>query len=347
MLQIFGMQNKEEIIGKTDYELPWAQDADGLVQNDKIVLETGVIQIGKEELVTDKYGNVRTFMVAKAPMFNAEGQIIGTVGNSIDITTQKHLEKELVRAKNVAEAAKQNEEELRKAATIFAGSMAHDLTNPLVIIRLMAGNMASLLPTLLNNQADTLNEMQLNHLQTFSEKLEKELDNLNEYIRDSLKALHRTVAGIKTHDDLVKCELWRCMQKVVDTYPYVDDEKKLIEWDGRYTFSFMGNPLLFYRILFNLMKNSLYQMNKHGRGKIYIHAEKVDGYNILYFKDTAGHVTQEVVDNIFNSYQSTKQDGTGVGLAFCKLTMQSFGGDMTCHLVDKDCIEFRLQFPIM
>jgi len=65
---------------------------------------------------------------------------------------------------------------------------------------------------------------------------------------------------------------------------------------------------------------------------------------VLYFKDTAGGVTQETVDNIFNGYQTTKAEGTGVGLAFCKLTMQSFGGEMSCHLVDGDCIEFRLKF---
>jgi len=96
--------------------------------------------------------------------------------------------------------------------------------------------------------------------------------------------------------------------------------------------------------MFNLIKNSLYQIREKGRGEIFIRAEKTDTHNVLYFKDTAGGVTQETVDNIFNSYQTTKAEGTGVGLAFCKLTMQSFGGEMDCRLVDGEFIEFGLYF---
>jgi len=136
------------------------------------------------------------------------------------------------------------------------------------------------------------------------------------------------------------------MQKVLDEYPFLENEKALIHWDTSYLFTFMGNPLLFYRIMFNLIKNSLYQIREKGRGEIYIRAEQTDTHNVLYFKDTAGGVTQEIVDNIFNSYQTTKAEGTGVGLAFCKLTMQSFGGEMVCRLVDGDCLEFGLEFPI-
>jgi len=133
---------------------------------------------------------------------------------------------------------------------------------------------------------------------------------------------------------------------VLDEYPYLENEKALIHWDTSHLFTFMGNPLLFYRIMFNLIKNSLYQIREKGHGEIFIRAEQTETHNVLYFKDTAGGVTQDIIDNIFNSYQTTKAEGTGVGLAFCKLTMQSFGGEMSCHLADGDCIEFWLEFPI-
>ncbi len=62
-------------------------------------------------------------------------------------------------------------------------------------------------------------------------------------------------------------------------------------------------------------------------------------------KDTAGSVNSTIVDNLFDSYQTTKQQGTGVGLAFCKLTMESFQGTISCHSVEGDHIEFVLSFP--
>ena len=99
------------------------------------------------------------------------------------------------------------------------------------------------------------------------------------------------------------------------------------------------------RILFNLLSNALYQINKNGKGKIFISSEEQAEFNIIRFKDTAGGTSPDIVEQIFDGYKTTKEKGTGVGLAFCKLTMKSFGGDITCHSVEGDYIEFALTFP--
>ena len=53
----------------------------------------------------------------------------------------------------------------------------------------------------------------------------------------------------------------------------------------------------------------------------------------------------EIISNLFEGFATTKKEGTGIGLAFCQFTMRSFGGDITAHCVDNDCIEFELSFP--
>ena len=350
-LEMVGLHSVDEVIGNTDYDFPWREQESMLRYHDDLVMAEGEIKIIEEEVKLST-GELRLYSVVKSPLFDENKEVAGIVGTSMDITYRKELEDKLLYAKELTELAKQNEEELRKAAMIFAGSIAHDLTTPLTNMNLMANNVSNMLPELLKiyqtieTNKQNLNETQLAYLEKFPQSLQTQLTELNEYIKDSLKALNKTVAGIKTHDDLVKCELWRCMQKVLDEYPYLENEKALIHWDTTYLFTFMGNPLLFYRIMFNLIKNSLYQIREKGRGEIFMRAEQTETHNVLYFKDTAGDVTQETVDNIFNSYQATKAEGTGVGLAFCKLTMQSFGGEMKCQLVDGNCIEFKLQFPI-
>jgi len=338
-----GLTNADEIFGKTNDDLSWKDQAKALNDmNNKVMQDKQIFQ-AEEFIITAGKPEGGIYFSEKKPLFDENGEVIGLMGTSLEITEKKQQEIALVQAK-------QNEEELRKAAMIFAGSVAHDLTTPLTNINLMANNVSNMLPELLKiyqtieTNKQNLNEKQLAYLEKFPESLQAQLTELNEYIKDSLKALNKTVAGIKTQDDLVKCELWRCMQKVIDEYPYVENEKDLIHWDTSYLFDFMGNPLLFYRIMFNLIKNSLYQIREKGRGEIFIRAEQTDTHNVLYFKDTAGGVTQETVDNIFNSYQTTKAEGTGVGLAFCKLTMQSFGGEMDCQLMDGKFIEFGLRF---
>jgi len=346
-----GLSCAAEVVGKTDYDLPIKkEDSDTFRKDDQQIIKTREPKFNIEETQTFLDNRQFILLTNKVPLLNKDKEVIGILGVYNDITERKKLESELVLSKAQAEAAKQNEEELRKAAMIFAGSVAHDLTTPLTNVNLMANNLSNIFTELLKIEEtaktikNALNDMQFSYLEKFPQSLQTQLTELNEYIKDSLKALNKTVSGIKTQDDLVKCELWRCMQKVIDEYPYLENEKDLIHWDTTYLFNFMGNPLLFYRIMFNLIKNSLYQIQEKGHGEIFIRAEQTDTHNVLYFKDTAGGVTQKTVDNIFNSYQTTKAEGTGVGLAFCKLTMQSFGGEMNCRLVDGDHIEFKLEF---
>ena len=98
MVQALGLQSKKDIIGKTDYDLAWNAHAEALAKNDNLVLKTGLVQTATEETVTTASGDGKTFIVSKAPIFDESNNIIGTVGNSIDITAQKQAEKALIQS---------------------------------------------------------------------------------------------------------------------------------------------------------------------------------------------------------------------------------------------------------
>ncbi|MFN7096047.1 MAG: ATP-binding protein [Gammaproteobacteria bacterium] len=106
-------------------------------------------------------------------------------------------------------------------------------------------------------------------------------------------------------------------------------------------------PVLLYRIFLNLLNNSLEQIAKNGHGEIFISSEADDKYNYLHFRDTAGGAPAYLVAHLFDGFNTTKEKGTGVGLAFCKLTMKSFDGDIICHSIEGDYMEFVLSFPIL
>jgi signal transduction histidine kinase len=139
--------------------------------------------------------------------------------------------------------------------------------------------------------------------------------------------------------------MWQCLSGFISHYPCESGDREKIQCNYEYGFTFMGNKGLFERILNNLVKNAFYQIHKNGCGEIFIKTDDGGEMNLLRVKDTAGGASPEIVNTLFEGFKTTKKEGTGVGLGFCKLTMESFGGDITCHSVEGDYIEFVLSFP--
>jgi signal transduction histidine kinase len=92
-------------------------------------------------------------------------------------------------------------------------------------------------------------------------------------------------------------------------------------------------------------QTTLHQIKQNQHGGIFISQENGEKFNILLIKDTAGGISSKLLGHIFDGYHTTKEEGTGIGLAFCKHTMKSFGGDITCNSVEGYFTEFVLSFP--
>ena len=82
----------DEMIGKTDYDFLLPDQAKQAFEDDEEVLNTGKFIINKMERITNKDGTDRWLVVTKIPRFDAEGNIIGTMGISRDVTEWKKLE---------------------------------------------------------------------------------------------------------------------------------------------------------------------------------------------------------------------------------------------------------------
>lgn len=120
-------------------------------------------------------------------------------------------------------------------------------------------------------------------------------------------------------------------------------ERTLISWSG--DFQFRGSKLLMQHILFNLIKNALYAIATARRGEIKIWTEAGDRQNYLYFKDTAKGMSNQQLSRLFNHFYTTTFMGTGIGLSFCKLVMNGFGGNIICEAQEGEHALFILSFP--
>lgn len=84
----------ECIIGKTDFDV-WEHNlASQYVNDDKEVLKSGKGKSVEEEILS--IDTIKWFDTYKSPIFNSKGDVVGTIGTSMDITDRKELERKLI-----------------------------------------------------------------------------------------------------------------------------------------------------------------------------------------------------------------------------------------------------------
>ncbi|MEN8303153.1 MAG: EAL domain-containing protein [Campylobacterota bacterium] len=96
------IDSADDIIGKTDYDMPWGETEAQLYRDDDLaVIESDVAKINFEETQTDDKGNTVTLLTSKIPLKDTNGKMIGILGNYVDITDQRNTEEELRKQKDI------------------------------------------------------------------------------------------------------------------------------------------------------------------------------------------------------------------------------------------------------
>jgi len=121
LAQLHG-KSKEELEGKNLSDLYPKEDADNYYQDDLAVINSGLARMNIIEPLETKNG-VKWVSTSKIPFVNTNGETIGVIGMSIDITERK-LAEQKIELKN---------EELEKTNAVkdkFLSIIAHDLKSP-------------------------------------------------------------------------------------------------------------------------------------------------------------------------------------------------------------------------
>ncbi|MBU2257910.1 MAG: PAS domain S-box protein [Candidatus Omnitrophica bacterium] len=279
----------QEVIGKTCYELFHGTKEPSAACPHKCTLETKMPQRSEYlEPHFDMYLEVTT-----SPIFNEKGDIIASVHIARDISHRKKLEK----SQRLAELGK------------LVADMAHEVNNPLMII---SGNaQLSLLD-------ETLNEEVKNNLKIIHEETNRAKD-----IIQGLLKFSRPTKGERKETDI--------NQSIASIAKLIEHQFSLTDVTIKKDLK-PGLPAILIdekqiqEVLMNLLNNAKEAMP--GEGTIDISTSLEQDFLRIDIKDSGVGMDEETLSRVFEPFYTTKEKGTGLGLAVCLGIVKAHNGEL-------------------
>lgn len=245
--------------------------------------------------------------IVRVSPLNENGARVGIIAAVSDKTEVRDLKEELFQA-----------EKMSLVGTL-ASEVAHEINNPLggliVAVQMMI---------------EDLRDGQFDHEGFLAELIEIEKDAKRcRHITRQLLDLSRPVPEERSLIDL--------NQVIEEALFFVQRQAELdnISFDKSYASDLpviRVNPNSLQQVIINVVKNSRDAMP--GQGAIRISTRlRYDGltsWAVIHIADTGPGIPQQILDNIFNPFTTTKGKGrgTGLGLAVSKRIVEEFGGQI-------------------
>lgn len=242
-----------------------------------------------------------------------------------------------------------NTEKVRTAAAI-GSNIAHELRTPLASIRSIAGGMKRHLPALIAGYEkaraqdlvqDEISSRQIAQITKALSTIESEVEYSNTVIDMLLiNTADKPLAGLE-YDVFAASSV---MSESFERYPFNNAaERELITLAVEEDFEIHAPRLLVVHVLFNLIKNALYYVQRAGKGSITISCTP----RRITVHDTGAGIPPLVRGQVFERFYTTTStgQGAGIGLSFCKMVMESIGGSITFHSQEGEYTIFTLEFP--
>ncbi len=127
-----GCETPEDLVGKTDFDLSFRDQASRYRADDREVIESGVPKLGYEEPLMDSESALHWIRTSKVPLRDPRGAINGVLVTYEDITPQRESALELERRNRALLKANQELERLHRVKDEFVAMVSHELRTPLV-----------------------------------------------------------------------------------------------------------------------------------------------------------------------------------------------------------------------
>lgn len=306
---------QDAVIGKTDYDFFPKEIADCYRKHDLEVMEAKK-ELSLEEPVILPDGKTIIQLSTKRPLYNEKDEVVGIVGNTIDITHLKKIEVELREAKEKAEEA-------NLVKTEFMRNMEHDIRTPFSGVWGMASYLCEI-------EEDAIKK---EHLTDITQCAKELLDYCN-----SILDFSKIESGMLAIIDK-KFDLEELVHSVAKIELPAATHKKLqlkISFDTNIPSVLIGDRYRVHRILINLLSNAI-KFTKEGSVELKASFVKKMDQSVLIrivVEDTGIGIPGDKQEYIFEKFSRLSLSnkgfykGIGLGLRVVKQFMHEIGGEI-------------------
>lgn len=220
----------------------------------------------------------------------------------------------------------------------MAGGIAHEINNPLTIIK---GKAAVMLKQLATMPDDESKHRLLTHLQSIDQTVDRIsaiVKGMKSFSRDAEKD-PKTIVKLK---DIFSEVLNLTSEKIKE-----QEIRLSVEGEENCQEKINCNKVQIEQVLVNLMSNSIYEVDKLEDKWIKILIEKRQQNILIRVVDAGLGISPEAVEKLMIPFFTTKPTGhgTGLGLSICKGLVESHGGQFYYELY-RGNTSFVVELPL-
>ncbi|MEL6412813.1 MAG: sensor histidine kinase, partial [Bacteroidota bacterium] len=172
---------------------------------------------------------------------------------------------------------------------------------------------------------------------------------INGMVRDNERGIviiNRMLASMRRQiktDEFALYSMRECVEGALASYGLRGEQQDRILLNLEDDFMFRGSDYYMHHIIFNLLRNTYKYSHDDCAIEISLDSEK----RRLLYKDHGPGIAPKARPYIFDHFFTTSKTGSGIGLAFCRLVMDEFGGMIMCKSEQgpNSYTEFWLDFP--
>lgn len=368
LIKRFGLKYPHEVIGKTDFHFFGVAHASVAYEDEQDIIRTGEPIVDKEEREVWDDQSITWASTTKLPLYDAQGDIVGTFGISRDITKKKQEEEE---RKNL-ELRLQLAQRLEAIGSLAAG-VAHEINTPTQFVsdnvKFLGDAFADISKVLSSCMAMVEKSKGIQELDSERESIleaveESDLEFLNEEIpqtvEQSLEGLRQTakiVGAMKefsypSSPEKSKSDLNHAIENTLNV--------SRNEWKGVAELDLDLDPNLpevacmvdqINQVILNLIVNAAHaiEATETRQGTIGL-STRVEGECVcIEVSDTGVGIPEDIQSRIFEPFFTTKEvgKGTGQGLAMVRnVVVSTHGGTIECESELGQGTLFRVRLPI-